>query len=316
MGNLKFAPAVLLIFVVNIAVSQYQTETGFLKHDGYERNYEVFVPDKYISAKKYPLVFILHGGGGTAKGLVKNTRARFNYLSNRDGFIAVYPNGIEKSWNDGARDTIGVARKYKIDDVGFIEKMIDHLDQKFSIDRECVFVCGISNGGFMAQRLAYEMPDKIKGIGVVAANLSVDQAAKDYPKTPVSAVFIHGTHDPLVPFDGGHVKVFRQKRGEVKSAEQTIETWKEINGCSQNKGKFYFQDTNKKDGCTASKTIWLNPANPGIKTVSVIVENGGHTWPGAGQNLPVRLVGRTNRDFNGCDEIWDFFKSLIHSNQN
>ena len=121
----------------------------------------------------------MHGGGGNAKGLIRTTRARFNTLANRDVFIAVYPNGVGKSWNDGARDTIGVARKLNINDVGFFEEMINDLQQKYSINSNQVFACGISNGGFMVQRLAFELSDKIKGIGVVAANLSVVQSAKD-----------------------------------------------------------------------------------------------------------------------------------------
>jgi len=46
------------------------------------------------------------------------------------------------------------------------------------------------------------------------------------------------------------------------------------------------------------------------KVVLYRIEGGGHTWPGGLQYLPVRLVGRTTRDINGCDEIWEFFRNL------
>lgn len=288
--------------------SQYRTERYFLKHEGRVRSYEIYFPKTFNPQKNYPVVLILHGGGGKARGIIRNTRGRFNQLAEKDNFLAVYPEGFEKSWNDGARDTLGIARKMNIDDVGFISKLIDELAQKYHADLENIFACGISNGGFMVQRLAFELSDKISAIGVVAANLSTVQSQKQFPDNPVPAIFINGTEDPLVPYDGGYVTVFRQKRGKILSVPETLKTWRQINGCSEKISGEKFPDKNKRDRCTAEKTTWQNPDNQHIKTVAIKVLNGGHTWPGSKQYLPRRLVGNTNRDFNGCDEIWDFFK--------
>ncbi|HKI89350.1 MAG TPA: PHB depolymerase family esterase [Draconibacterium sp.] len=305
----------ILLFIAFLATAltgqaQFRTETGYLTFDGLDRSYELFVPDNYSPEMKYPLVLILHGGGGKAQGLVRTTRARFNQLANRDGFIAVYPNGFEKSWNDGARDTLAPARKLNIDDVGFINALIIKLEKQLSINREQIYACGISNGGFMAQRLAYDLSDNIKGIGVVAANLSEVQSQKPFPEHPVPAIFINGTDDPLMPYQGGYITVFRQKRGKVLSIEKTIETWKKIDSCAEKISETPFPDINKRDGCTAVKTTWRNPKNIKTKVVAIKVEGGGHTWPGTNQYLPRKLVGNTNRDFNGCDEIWNFFQSI------
>lgn len=38
---------------------------------------------------------------------------------------------------------------------------------------------------------------------------------KTHPKSPVPVIFINGTQDPLVPFNGRHVTVFRKSRGAV-----------------------------------------------------------------------------------------------------
>jgi polyhydroxybutyrate depolymerase len=158
--------------------------------------------------------------------------------------------------------------------------------------------------------LAYELPEKIKGIGVVAANLSKVQAEKKAPKHPVSAIFINGTDDPIVPYNGGQVTVFRKNRGAILSVIESIGKWKEINHCSQKLNEFSFPNKNEKDKSTAIKNTWINPENPNIKVAAITVINGGHTWPGSKQNLPKWLVGNTNQDFNGCDEIWNFFKSI------
>lgn len=302
---------IFLLFLNSPSVfSQMHTETESFEFEGYDRSYQIYIPDTYSPNLSYPLVFVLHGGGGTAKGLIRTTKARFNQLAKQDNFIAIYPNGIEKSWNDGARDTIGVARKLNINDVGFIERLIEKLNSKLSIDTKKIFACGISNGGFMAQRLAYELPDKIKGIGVVAANLSKVQAEKEAPKISTSVIFINGTDDPLVPYNGGQVTVFRKNRGEILSVVKSIQHWKEINHCTQKLNEFSFPNKNEKDKSTAIKNTWINQKKPNIKVAAITVINGGHTWPGTKQNLPEWLVGNTNQDFNGCDEIWNFFKSI------
>lgn len=309
MKNKGFLFIFLFLTTLQTLGNRY-TETVYLEHEGINRSYELYVPGNFSHVKSYPVVLVLHGGGGTAKGIIRHTRRRFNQLADRDGFVTVYPNGVGKSWNDGARDTFGVARKLKIDDVGFLEKVLENLDSKIHVNGEKIFACGISNGGFMVQRLAFELSNKINGIAVVAANLSEVQASKKIPANPVPVLFINGTNDPLVPFEGGHVTVFRQKRGKVLSIKNSLEAWRKINGCTEEGEEHPFPDTNKKDGCKASKTVWTNPQNPKIKVAAIKIFEGGHTWPGANHNLPKRLVGNTCYDLNGCDEIWNFFKMV------
>ncbi|RIH66627.1 hypothetical protein D1164_03235 [Mariniphaga sediminis] len=309
MNNKGFLFIFLFLITLQTLGNRY-TETVYLEHEEINRSYELYVPGSFSPAKSYPVVLVLHGGGGTAKGIIRHTRRRFNQLADREGFVTVYPNGVGKSWNDGARDTFGIARKLKIDDVGFLEKVLEDLDSKIRVNRKKVFACGISNGGFMAQRLAFELSNKINGIAVVAANLSEVQASKKIPANPVPVLFINGTNDPLIPFEGGHVTVFRQKRGKVLSIKNSLEAWQKINGCLEEGDEHPFPDTNKKDGCTAIKTVWTNPQNPKIKVAAIKILEGGHTWPGANHNLPERLVGNTCYDLNGCDEIWNFFKTV------
>ena len=290
-------------------LAQSGIETEHILFKGMDRFYRVYVPDSYDQNQNYPLVFILHGGGGTAKAMVRFVGRRFNRLAEREGFIAVYPNGFKKGWNDSARDTLAAARRLNIDDVGFFDAMINDLEQKLSINKNQIFACGISNGGFMVQRLAFERPEIFKAIAVVAANLSEDQSQKSLPANPVSVLFMCGTSDPLVPYNGGHVTVLKQKRGKVKSMKETVEYWKKIDGCSAKDFEYQFPDANQHDKSTAVKTTWYNPDQPDLKVTDIKIENGGHTWPGGKQYLPKALVGTVNRDFNACDEIWGFFKT-------
>ncbi len=251
----KFYLIIFWVFTGFSGLAQYKTETVFLESGGLERSYEVFIPKDFSPEQNHPLVFVLHGGGGKAKGMIRLTKARFNQLANCEKFIAVYPNGYGKSWNDSARDTFGLARKLNIDDVEFFQDMIEDVQKKLSVDTNRIFACGISNGGFMVQRLAFELPDKIKAIGVVAANLSVVQSQKPSPQIPVPAIFINGTSDPLIPYKGGFVTVLNNRRGEVLSVGESIARWKEINGCVGEPEIFNYVDLKKNDGCSAMKKI-------------------------------------------------------------
>jgi polyhydroxybutyrate depolymerase len=38
-------------------------------------------------------------------------------------------------------------------------------------------------------------------------------------------------------------------------------------------------------------------------------EGGGHTWSGGYLYLGDWIIGKTSRDINACEEIWEFFKN-------
>lgn len=301
----------LILFKVLLLKGQQKAETVFLEVDGMDRYYRLYVPESYSNTQHSPVLFVFHGGGGRADRMERYTNYRFNALADQHNFLVVYPNGYKKGWNDGARDTVAVARRQNINDVGFFDAILNDVNTKLNIDKQNIFACGISNGGFMVQRLAFERSHKLNAIAVVAANLSVDQSTKAPPEKPVSVLFMCGTDDPLVPYNGGYVSVFGQKRGEVISMPESIRFWKELNNCTKLTERRSFPDLNSKDNCTAHKTVWQNPKKPNVKVVDITIKNGGHTWPGKRQYLPKSMVGATNKDINGSDEVWSFFQSVL-----
>ena len=87
-----------------------------LRHDGLERKYLLYCPPFMLTASDLkPLLLALHGGGGTHRGMVRLTKSRFNELADRDGFFVVYPQGIDKAWNDGRGDLVSEAHRRRID---------------------------------------------------------------------------------------------------------------------------------------------------------------------------------------------------------
>jgi polyhydroxybutyrate depolymerase len=265
-------------------------------------------PLKPAHSDKRPLLFVLHGGGGTNRGMVRLTKGRFNELADRDGFFVVYPQGIDKSWNDGRPDKISGAHRKGIDDVGFFRALIEYLVYEYPIDSDRIFVTGISNGGLMSFRLGCGLPDKIRAIAPVTAQIPSAIEPQCRSESTVSLAVFNGTEDPLVPYNGGQITVFRKQRGEVLSTDETIWIWQNKNQCRSETRVTEFPDL-IADGTRVTKIEYTQCA-AASKVVLYRIDGGGHAWPDGRQYLPVGLIGRTSRDINACDEIWEFFRSL------
>jgi len=160
----------------------------------------------------------------------------------------------------------------------------------------------------MSFRLACSLPDKIRAIAPVTASIPSAILPLCRSESTVSLALFNGTDDPLVPYYGGQITVFRKQKGEVLSTEETIRIWSTKNRCTPEPRVTTLPDLTK-DGTRVTKTEYSKCA-AGSKIVLYRIEGGGHTWPGGRRYLPVPLIGRTSRDINACDEIWSFFRSL------
>ncbi len=300
----------MLALVVVFACAHSKKQTGSsVRHDGRERYYILHQPSGQTSHPgKRPLLLVLHGGGGTNQNMLRLTDSRFNALADRDGFYVVYPQGIDKSWNDGRPDNISGAHRKGIDDVGFLQALIADLSTRYPIDERRIFVTGISNGGLMSFQLACSQPDTIRAIAPVTAQIPVAITPLCTADSTVSLAVFNGTEDPLVPYNGGQIKAFRRKRGAVLSTDETIRIWRQKNRCSPQATTTQLAD--RADDGTRVTKIEYDLCEDESKVVLYRIDGGGHTWPDGLQYLPEWLVGRTTRDINGCDEIWGFFKSL------
>jgi polyhydroxybutyrate depolymerase len=275
---------------------------------GLERTYLIYIPASHDPSKPIPLVLLFHGGGGTGQGMEKLTLGGFDRLADREGFIVVYPDGIEKHWNDGRGLQNYRAHRENIDDVGFILALIDHLIKTFNIDSNRIYAAGISNGGQFSQRLACELSHRIAAIGVVATQLPEHLSSSCVLKRPVSVLMMPGTEDPLVPWEGGEIGFRRgQKFGRILSVPESIRFWANHNRCPTSPLITYEPDRDPNDGTRVRREAYV-PCGGGTEVLLYAVEGGGHTWPDGDQYLPARIIGRTSRDIDANEVIWGFFK--------
>jgi len=277
---------------------------------GLERTYHIHIPASYDKANPIPLLIVLHGGGGTGAGMVKLTQGGFDKLSDKEGFIVVYPDGIEKHWNDGRENLSYRAYREKIDDVGFISALIDHLAKEYNIDIKRVYATGISNGAIMSYRLGCELSGKIAAIAPVAGSMPENMPSQCSPSTSLSALIISNTADPLVPWGGGEIRFGLRKFGKVLSVPETAKFWSIHNQCSSPPSIIWEPDRDPKDGTRVRKELY-NQCRESTEVVLYVIEGGGHTWPGGLQYLPEWIIGKTSRDIDANEVIWVFFKRHI-----
>lgn len=318
---------VLLIFFVGAALAQQKRRAGTatgerhpFTHDDRERAYRLHVPAKVKKADTpIPLVICFHGGGGTAEVA---SRMGWTPLADRENFVVVYPEGLNKHWNDGRDSQKFAEQDARVDDVVFVVALLEKLKTELPIDSERVFVTGASNGGFFSQRMAIEATDHLAGAGVMIATMPMpfaDGRKKFKPSRPIPVLYMNGTEDPFVPYDGGPItpNFFPNRdsakgefgRGKCSSTDRAIEMWLKHNGLDAVEPKIEsLPDTDIADGCTVERKTWAG----GKEVASVVlyqVKGGGHTIPGGAQYLGERIIGKTCRDFDGIEATWAFFES-------
>jgi len=282
-----------------------------LVHDGLERTFIIYLPSSYDRSVQVPLVIALHGKGVDGEGMILVTRKGFDRLAERDGFMVVYPDGIELNWNDGRRDEEADDRAHTedIDDVGFIAALTDTMVSDYNADPRRVYVTGISNGAIMSYRLACELSHKVAAIAPVDGNipqLFIDDCS---PSRHVPVLAINNVDDPVVPFEGGEIYSHsgREMLGKVLSVDQSVGYWVTMNGCSPVPVVTEEPDRDPDDGTRVTRKEYVN-GDDGTEVILYVVDGGGHTWPGGLQYLPPRVIGRTSRDIDASEVICAFFK--------
>ena len=264
-------------------------------HDGVMRTFYTYVPSNID--KEMTLVVGLHGYTGNAKTFIRKGDADFNNFLEINNFIGAYPEGKSfyangrnfSSWNDLA-GSIGQGPKGDIcdidrdyypfppdcvnphrcswascgDDIGFIEKVIDHHKNQYDI--ESVIVIGMSNGGMLAQAIGCNLTDKVDAIinieGMQALGMSC------IPDKPLTMVIYGAKNDTTVPPED----ILASDGYFYEPMKNTVNDWKNAFNCSN-----------------STKKQILNPAeiteehfydcNDGVTITSILDHNNDHDWP-------------------------------------
>ncbi|XGV97448.1 MAG: PHB depolymerase family esterase [Leptolyngbya sp. BL-A-14] len=258
---------------------------GFI-NQGIRRTYYLHTPPSYQATQPLPLVLAFHESEGTGKDMATHTG--LNQLADREGFMVVYPDGLNAKWN------VSGQAKTQEDNVAFVQALIAQLGQLRAIDHQRIYATGLSNGGILVQKLACENPGNIAAFATVAASLPEQFQAKCQTKTPVSMLMINGTADAVVPWQGGEPPEVRVGRNlSIPPIPAVFNFWQKHNGCAapavvkQRPDKLV--TSSSYTNCQANSTVQL-----------VALNGASHIWPGGG-------YGRS-QFLDASQMIWAFFQ--------
>ncbi len=276
----------IALLVLASACTTAFAQVASLVHKDVKRRYIVYTPPSYQEAQQqqYPVVFNFHGSGMTMAEQMLYTG--MNRAADRHRFIVVYPLGVERDWNVG----FGMPYLGGSDDVGFTEALLEKIKKDYRVDPSRVYATGLSRGGFFALRLAAELPQAFAAVASVGAPMP-EPVIQHHGKTgKVGVMLIHGTADQVVAYNG--------KATGYLSAMDSHRYWIKRNGLdgATEQAHAYGTDVDYREQGDGATRVAL-----------VTVKDGGHTWPGADAFNVGLPIGKTTRDVDANELMWQFF---------
>ncbi len=286
-----------------------------------ERWYRVYVPDDL--PEHAPAVMLLHGGTQSMRKIFERKNGGTQYwldLAKREKFLLIVPNGTnpktgdtkddKQRWND-LRKPI-TATLGKMDDVGFIQTLLDWSIRTYALDSTRIYLTGASNGGMMSYRLLLELPGRFAAAAVFISSIPNDpNVLQRHDVRPIPLLIANGTKDRFFHWNGGYQK----QVGDVIGANQLVSWWNRTNQTDSTKAvSDTLPDRDSKDGCRIYRTYYP-PQKNGAPLVFYQIDGGGHNLPSIAytipQNFMVKWIFGTNcRDAEGAELAWEFMKKF------
>lgn len=289
---------IIILFVIVLSFSATlfaQDVEDTLMIYGRDRFYKTHLPIGFDYQKKYPVVFIFHGGLGNPDLIEKQTG--FSQKADKEGFIVVYPYGTGSfdkkllTWNTW--NCCGYANKKNINDIDFISAVLKEIKSKYNIDDKRIYATGHSNGGMMCYLISCELSEQFAAVAPVAGCMFDTSMCN--PESEVSLIIFNSTDDEHISYDCG---IGEKSMVDIETipVEATVNMWV---------AKYDAFLMNKSESSSFQKTSYKN--NNGIEIVLYKLTGGGHSWPG-GEKIR-RFADNPIKDVSATDLIWEFFKN-------
>lgn len=249
----------LFIYIPVSLFAQNQT----MQVAGVTRNYIVHAPS---GINNPPLVFNIHGYNMDAA--TQQSYTQMDKVADREKFIVVYPNAINKSWDLSGNN-----------DFNLIMAIIDTIDKKYHIDRNRIYSCGFSQGGFMTFQLACRYSDIFAAIAPTSGNLSGNCTLR----RPMSMRLTFGTNEG---FSGG-----------TAAFMENVTKW--LDKCNCPKTPVVTRPYPSTNPNSLVTRLYYGPCDQGTEVVADSIRTGGHEWP---MNTRDRI--------NNSEESWAFLKKF------
>jgi len=278
----------LHILISLISLSSF---AGYTTHSftfgGVTRQYLLYVPAVYDGSTPVPFILVLHGLGDNMNNFAG---VNFNSIADTANFIFAIPQALvdqtltgETAWNSGA-GVGGITLNPNVDDVGFLNAVMDSTILYYNIDTTRLYATGFSMGGFMTNRLGCELNNRIAAIASVSG--TIGNGITCTPSRVVPSCHFHGTLDQVVAYSNDFYGL---------DAEALVAYWQGHDGCASTPSSI---DTLPHVAADTLHVIhYVYPGGLyGSDVEFYKVINGQHQW-----------LGPTGEDINYADAIWKFF---------
>ena len=290
MKNKLYLIILFLTTMSNFFAGSFINKT--MVYGGSTRKYVIYVPTIYTTQNiKVPLLVGLHGNGDVASNF---SQICMSSIADTANYIAVYPEALPdpllttNAWHSGA-GALGVEVNSAVDDVGFINTVMDSIIKNYKIDTNRMYVFGFSFGGFMTNKMAASNAKRFSAAACVSGlrgnyNTSI-------PSVPVPYLHFHGTADPTITYTAtGSPFPYLGL-----TAENTTQFWVTQNGCNTTPVIDTMPDL-ASDGLQFIRYTYSHTSNNN-KVILYKVVNGDHDW-----------YYRPSNDLDYCQTIWEFFR--------
>lgn len=190
-----------------------------------ERETKLFLPSGYAKDASVPLLINLHGYTGT--GASQSLYTFLQDAANKAGVAYIAPNGTKDNlennfWNSG--ESCCNFNQKNVDDVAYLDSLIDKALAAANIDANKVYLFGHSNGAFMSYAYLCSGSKKIAAVAGLAGAMDIENT--NCGAEPNHILLIHGEMDETIQYQGG--ALFGNR---FTSVEETIDRWSAINTC-------------------------------------------------------------------------------------
>jgi polyhydroxybutyrate depolymerase len=281
-----------------------------LSVDARTRHALVYWPKAVDGKTRLPLVIMLHGMGGMASNAVRETG--WSAKAEKEGFAVVYPDATRPdgrqppslrtnapAWNDGSGRFH--AAQQQVDDVAFIDALIDRLVASQRIDPKKIFIAGFSNGASMTFLAGARLSNKVAAIAPVSGSW---WDATQPPVRAVSLFYLTGSSDTLNPLAGGFPRLAfggKEQGGQSKPpVRDMVAAWAKALQCPSS------STVEPRAGVHVQRYF---PCRDAAEVRLTVVDDLGHVWAGGKTLVPEFIVGKATDKLVATDDIWTFFRA-------
>ncbi len=301
----------LLLFFTLITYNSYASSSYVesINFQGVDRLYRVHNIEA-AKNKQVPLVVHLHGYRHSSE--VKEDKKTLDYIAwkplhksaEKNDFIVIQPAAYLGQWGlfSGLPNTT-ISNDQEVDDIGFILRIVDIFIQSGKVDKDRIYLTGISDGATMAYKLTCLLDSPFSAVVPIVGTMSEHDLANCKSEKAIPIMVIASTTDPILPYDGW---IFPY--GRTVSTPEIMNHFRLIHGCTGQRVEFV-EDINQDDHSKVVAMFWTGCAKKNAVKL-LRVEGGGHAVPSftpVSESWKKKAHGH-NQDIESAEEAWQFLK--------